>query len=154
MTQPDVVYLHNPADKHPTHVAVVGRTIQELRKMSNKPSLVYGCEVWRDLDWLPDELKVVWDVSKHQELGDILLRVYASQNQGGKRYDLASVGRRRANATYLDSHGVDTAESVIFGVNLTPLLHNNMPLEVFVLELIDKFREDVRQTMKKAGLTE
>jgi len=34
-----------------------------------------------------------------------LLGVFESQIAGGKRYDLALMGRRRANATYFESHG-------------------------------------------------
>jgi len=58
-TKPEIVYLHNPADKHDTHVAVVLRCIAALRNVlkEHRPQKVYGCEVWRDLDWLPDEDK-------------------------------------------------------------------------------------------------
>ena len=51
-----------------------------------------------------------------------LLGVFDSQVCGGKRYDLATMGRRRANATYLASHGVDESTSLIFGMDLTPLM--------------------------------
>ena len=55
--RPEFVYLHNLADKHDTHVAVALRSIAALRAVRQdvKPKRVYGCEVWRDLDWLPDE---------------------------------------------------------------------------------------------------
>src|SRR4051812_27496532 len=64
-TRPDVVYLHNPADKHDTHVAVTLRCIAALRAVAGqaKPKRVYGCEVWRDLDWLPDQEKQTLAVS-------------------------------------------------------------------------------------------
>ena len=58
---PEYVYLHNPADKHDTHVGVTMRTIAALRAVRDrvKPKKVYGCEVWRDLDWMLDEDKQV-----------------------------------------------------------------------------------------------
>jgi LmbE family N-acetylglucosaminyl deacetylase len=57
--RPKFVYLHNLADKHDTHVAVALRSIAALRAVRPdvQPTRVYGCEVWRDLDWLPDESK-------------------------------------------------------------------------------------------------
>ena len=53
---PHTVYLHNPADKHDTHVACFLRSIEALRALpkAKRPKAVYGCEVWRDLDWLVD----------------------------------------------------------------------------------------------------
>ena len=76
---------------------------------AERPEKLYGCEVWRDLDWLTDEDKVVFDVSAHENLQAALLGVFDSQICGGKRYDLATLGRRRAHATYFASHGTDDA---------------------------------------------
>ncbi|MEI9897046.1 MAG: PIG-L family deacetylase [Chthoniobacter sp.] len=72
--QPRVVYTHNPADKHETHVAVVAGVIQAIRELpkQQRPQAVYGCEVWRDLDWLPDAEKVVHDVCGHENLAAAL----------------------------------------------------------------------------------
>ena len=51
-TKPKVVYTHNLADKHDTHVAVVVPLIRALREMpaDERPAEVYGVEVWRDLN--------------------------------------------------------------------------------------------------------
>ena len=59
-TKPKYVYLHNLADKHETHVATALKAIAALRELSTdeQPEKVYGCEVWRDLDWLNDDEKV------------------------------------------------------------------------------------------------
>ena len=77
-----------------------------------RPAQLYGCEVWRDLDWMLDEEKVVFDLSAHESLQAALLGVFDSQICGGKRYDLATQGRRRAHATYAASHGTDEATSL------------------------------------------
>ncbi len=61
---------------------------------------MYGCEVWRDLDWLNDDEKVLLDCSQHQNIARALSSVFDSQIIGGKRYDLAVEGRRAANATF------------------------------------------------------
>ena len=123
-TRPDVVYTHNLADKHDTHVAVALRTIAAIRRLpaAERPSRLYGCEVWRDLDWMPDEEKVAFDLSAHESLQAALIGVFDSQICGGKRYDLATQGRRRAHATYAASHGTDAATSLSYAMDLTPLV--------------------------------
>jgi LmbE family N-acetylglucosaminyl deacetylase len=135
--KPEVVYTHNPADKHPTHIAVLKVVIEALREFP--PARVIGCEVWRDLDWLPD--KVVMDVSGHETLAAELNAVFKSQ-LAGKRYDLAVEGRRRANATFFESHSNDKATSLIFGMDLTPVIRGQ-DLQSYVAGLIDKFKADV-----------
>ena len=123
-TRPQIVYTHNLADKHDTHIGVAVATVQALRALpaADRPAKVYGCEIWRDLDWLPDADKVLLDVSTHENLAAAVNGVFDSQIAGGKRYDLATFGRRRANATFLESHATDTATSLIFGMDLTPLV--------------------------------
>ena len=61
-TRPEIVYTHNLADKHDTHIGVTLRTIEAIRELppAERPKKVYGCEVWRDLDWLVDTDKVVF----------------------------------------------------------------------------------------------
>src|ERR1035437_2470152 len=53
-TKPEIVYTHNLADKHDTHIGVVVAAIQAMRELprSQRPKRVIGCEVWRNLDWL------------------------------------------------------------------------------------------------------
>ena len=121
-----MVYTHNLADKHDTHVAVALRTIAAIRELpaEARPKRLYGCEVWRDLDWMIDSDKVVFQLDQHENLAAALLGVFDSQIAGGKRYDLATIGRRRAHATYHQSHGVDTAEMINFGMDLTPLIED------------------------------
>lgn len=145
-TRPEVVYTHNLADKHDTHVAVALRTIDAIRTLpaDARPARLYGCEVWRDLDWLPDADKVAFDLSAHENLQAALLGVFDSQICGGKRYDLATQGRRRAHATYASSHATDAAALLNYAMDLTPLVVD--PLidpAAFVAGFIDRFRSDV-----------
>jgi LmbE family N-acetylglucosaminyl deacetylase len=74
-TTPDVVYLHNPADKHDTHVACFWRCLAALRSLPARlrPQAVYGCEVWRNLDWLPDTDKIALDDSADPRLAAKLI---------------------------------------------------------------------------------
>jgi LmbE family N-acetylglucosaminyl deacetylase len=144
--RPEVIYTHNPADKHATHIAVVKILIQVLRSLprEQRPGKVIGCEVWRDLDWLPDEKKVVMDLSANQDLALRLNGIFNSQISAGKRYDLAVQGRRHANATFYDSHSVDAATSVCFGMDLTPLIQDDsLGIADFTCGLIDEFKADV-----------
>ncbi len=144
--QPRVVYTHNPADKHDTHVAVVVPVIQAFRDLprGKRPQAVLGCEVWRDLDWLGDAEKIVHDVSGNDSLAAALNGIFNSQIAGGKRYDLAVMGRRRANATFFQSHGVDSSDALAFAMDLTPLAHDDsLDIVEYVTGAIDRFRADV-----------
>jgi LmbE family N-acetylglucosaminyl deacetylase len=144
--RPRVVYTHNPADKHDTHIAVVVPVIQAIRALpaDQRPEALYGCEVWRDLDWLSDEAKVVHDVSGHDNLAAALNGLFDSQIAGGKRYDMAVQGRRRANATFFESHGVDASDALAFAMDLTPLIRDeNLDVLEYVTGFVDRFRADV-----------
>jgi len=151
-TKPKIVYTHNLADKHDTHVAVALRTIEAIKRLpvDQRPEQLIGCEVWRDQDWLCDSDKVVMDLSEHENLAAALLGVYDSQIAGGKRYDLATMGRRRAHATFFASHGVDGAESLSFGCDLTPLIREGGadPL-AYIKGLINNFSNEVEDRIKK-----
>ena len=151
-TKPKFVYTHNLADKHDTHVAVALRVIQALRMLdqAERPERVVGCEVWRALDWMVDSDKVTMDLSTHENLQVALLGVFDSQIAGGKRYDLASIGRRRANATYFGSHGVDETTGLSYGMDLTPLIHDETltPTEL-VGQLLQLFVDDVQERLKR-----
>jgi len=145
-TKPKVVYTHNLADKHDTHVAVALRVIEALRKLTpaERPERCVGCEVWRALDWMVDSDKVMMDLSHHENLQAALLGVFDSQIVGGKRYDLASMGRRRANATYFESHGVDESAGLSYGMDLTPLMNDaSLAPADFVREFIARFENEV-----------
>jgi LmbE family N-acetylglucosaminyl deacetylase len=151
-TRPRVVYTHNPADKHETHVAIVVAAIQAMRQLpaGQRPQAVYGCEVWRDLDWMPDDAKIVHDVHGHENLAAALNGIFDSQIAGGKRYDLAVMGRRRANATFFDSHGVDQSDALAFAMDLTPLAHDDsLDVVAYVTGFIDRFRADVTAKLRK-----
>ena len=144
--RPQVVYLHNPADKHDTHVAVLLRCLDALRALpaNRRPARVLGCEVWRDLDWLPDRDKVALDAGRHPELAAELLRCFRSQIAGGKRYDLAVPGRRAANATFHTSHATDRLDGITWALDLSPLLQEPEPdIAAFTCAAVDCLRDDV-----------
>lgn len=147
-TKPKVIYTHNLADKHDTHIGVTLRVIEALRKLSpaERPERIVGCEVWRALDWMVDSDKVIMDLSRHENLQFALLGVFDSQIVGGKRYDLASMGRRRANATYFESHGVDDSQGLSYGVDMTALMNDpSLDPAKFIGEFMQRFVDDVNQ---------
>ena len=145
-TRPRVVYTHNPADKHDTHIGVTVAAIQAMRALppEQRPEIVHGCEVWRNLDWMCDSEKVVHDVGSRDNLAAALNGVFDSQIAGGKRYDLGVLGRRRANATFFESHAVDRAESIAFAMDLTPLVRDDtLDVAGYVDGFIGRFRIEV-----------
>lgn len=151
-SRPEVVYTHNLADKHDTHVATALRTIEAIRALpaAERPKKVYGCEVWRDLDWMVDSDKVGFDLTAHENLQAALLGVFDSQIAGGKRYDLATQGRRRAHATYFASHGTDTVELLNYAMDLTPLVTDTtIDPAAFVEGFVNRLRDDVLGRVKR-----
>jgi LmbE family N-acetylglucosaminyl deacetylase len=152
LARPEVIYTHNLADKHDTHVSVALRVIQALRELPEEyhPQKIYGCEVWRSLDWVNDDEKVYFDVAGHTNIAAAVLEVHDSQICGGKRYDLATAGRRLANATYAESHGTDTTSSMIYGMDLTPLIKDkNLDIGEYVKGYMDRFSNNVISKIKK-----
>jgi LmbE family N-acetylglucosaminyl deacetylase len=152
--RPRYVYTHNLADKHDTHVAVALRLIEAIRCLpaDQRPERLYGCEVWRNLDWMVDAEKIVLDESDHENLQAALLGVFDSQIVGGKRYDLASMARRRANATYFESHEVDETTAMSFAMDLTPLIADpSIAIAGYVQSAIDRFAADVASRLARVG---
>lgn len=150
--QPEIVYTHNPADKHDTHIAVLSAAIHVMRELPSekRPKRILGCEVWRDLDWMPDEDKVALDVSKRENLANALVGIFDSQITGGKRYDRAAVGRRYANATFFHAGGQDRIEQLTFAMDLTPLVEDpEMDVKSYVLSYIEKFRCEVESNLDR-----
>jgi LmbE family N-acetylglucosaminyl deacetylase len=151
-SRPEVVYTHNLADKHDTHLGVAIAALQAMRELprSQRPKKVIGCEVWRNLDWLPDTDKILMDVSGRDHLAAALNGAFDSQIAGGKRYDLGTHGRRAANATFFESHGSDTATQLIFGMDLTPLVADeSLDMIAYVFGFIDKFAADVKGKLRQ-----
>jgi LmbE family N-acetylglucosaminyl deacetylase len=152
--RPEVVYLHQPVDKHDTHVACFLRCIEALRALprDRRPARVLGVEGWRDLDWLADNEKVAMDASANPELAAKLVGVFESQIAGGKRYDLAAMGRRLANATFFNSHATDQTNAISLAMDLTPLVRDDtLSVREFALGHIDRLRADVAGRIAKFG---
>lgn len=152
--RPQIVYTHNLADKHDTHVGVALKVIAAIRGLpaEARPQKLYGCEVWRNLDWMLDSEKVYMDTTAHEALQAALLGVFDSQIAGGKRYDLASMGRRRANATYAESHGVDQTLGLSYAMDLSALIYDTaFDPAALVQEQIRRFAQDVVDRMGRVG---
>ena len=152
--RPRTLYLHNPADKHDTHVASLTCCIAALRRLTEdeRPHEVYGCEVWRDLDWLDDAAKVMLPVDRYPELAEDLIRLFDSQVAGGKDYVSATLGRRLANATYFDARASDQARAYTTAIDLKPMLSDpSCTLETFIEDHLSMFKQDVLERIRKFG---
>ena len=152
-TRPEVVYLHNLADKHDTHVGCALRCIEAMRQLppAERPKKVYGCEVWRDLDWLVDSEKTPMPISARPELARALNEVFATQIAGGKHYDLAVLGRRTANATFSNAHSTDQESAMQWAMDLTPLAQDDSldPI-AYTVGFIDRLKADVTSRLRKS----
>ncbi|MCL2546485.1 MAG: PIG-L family deacetylase [Oscillospiraceae bacterium] len=149
---PEFLFTHNLADKHDTHVGVALRTIEAIRSlpMELRPKKLYSMEVWRGLDWLLDSDKVVFNTDPEPQLASDILAVFESQCAGGKRYDLAAIGRRVANATFFASHAVDTCNSCSYALDITALILDDTICPVdFIKAHIDSMRVDVEDRLAR-----
>ena len=149
--KPKVLYLHNPADRHQTHIAVLLASLSALRQLpaADRPTEVYGCEVWGDLDWVPADKIVRLSCPAPADFGPSLLRVFRSQVDG-KRYDLAAAGRRRAQATFADAYTPDQADEVVLALDLKPLVENpKLTLAEFVSILAGEFQKQTLERIRR-----
>jgi LmbE family N-acetylglucosaminyl deacetylase len=152
-SHPEVVYLHNLADKHDTHVGCALRCLEAIRQMpkADRPKQAYGCEVWRDLDWLVDSEKTPMPISARPELARALNEVFATQIAGGKRYDLAVLGRRTANATFSNAHSTDQESAMQWAMDLTPLVQDDsLDPVAYTVGFIDRLKADVTARLRKS----
>lgn len=144
--RPEILYLHNPFDKHPTHLAVLACCLDALKNLPPEmlPQKIIGCEGWRGLDWLPEDLQLALPVNDPDGLGRKLNSVYRSQIESGKAYDKAVDGRRFANATFSNPHAHDQCDQIELGIDLKPLVVAGGPsLEEFAKEILGKFTQRV-----------
>ena len=144
--KPEVIYTHSILDKHPTHIGVVLKLINALRKLpkEEQPKLFYGCEVWRGLDWIKDEKKVGFNVSRNKRLQKKLLEVFESQVVGGKDYVMSTLGRRYQNATFYQSHSVDKFKMISFAIDMRSLLKKpDLSVKEFALSFVEDLRREV-----------
>lgn len=83
--------------------------------------------------WICDKLSVDDALSRTTHLGI-----------GAQQDDLAVQGRRRANATFFDSHGSDLYSSVAWGVDLKPLVEDaSLSMEAFIADKVTQLSEDI-----------
>lgn len=149
--KPNFLYTHNLADKHDTHLGTAAKVVAAVRRLNraDRPEKLFGCEVWRDLDWMPDDEKVYFDVSAHPNIAMSLVGVFDSQILGGKRYDLAAEGRRIANATYSASHACDISTGMSYAMDLTPLIEDDtLSVEAYVTGYIQRFQDSVAEKIR------
>ena len=151
--RPQRIYIHNPADKHDTHIAVCIRAINALKKLDKEylPQKVFGMEVWRALDWLMPEDKVLFDCSGGEDLAREILLSFESQIEGGKRYDDAACGRYFANATFFESHDTDNYTAVSYGIDLTEVIEKDIDVCDFILNAYNRTAEDIKMRLGRYG---
>jgi len=146
--QPEVVYLHQPGDKHPTHLAVLAASVAAIKRLppEQRPQKVYGCEVWRDLDWLPDDQKIYLPTDRYPKLAHDLIELFQSQISAGVAYHHGTLGRRSANATFADPHFVKKGDSFTLAVELMPVINDEITLQDLALREVERFRHEVESS--------
>ena len=133
-------------------MAVGVAVVKAIRLLDKKmrPSKLYGPEVWRGLDWMQPEDKVHLDVTGQESFAHTLISVFDSQIGGGKRYDLATLGRMRANATYSDSRSADETTHLWYAMDLTPLIEDDsLDIGSYVKNIQMSFVNDVENRIAR-----
>ena len=93
---------------------------------------------------------MAFDVAAHPNLAAALLGVFDSQICGGKRYDLATIGRRTAHATYYASHGVDDTTQMNFAMDMTPLITDpTLDIREFRQGFLTRLSDEIRARLAK-----
>jgi hypothetical protein len=97
-----------------------------------------------------DTDKVALDSGRHLLLAVELLKVFDSQVTGGKRYDLATMGRRAAHATFHTSHHTDRITGITWAMDLTPLVSDaTMDVATYTLAHVDRLRADITSRLAR-----
>lgn len=149
-SQPETLYLHNPVDRHATHVAVCLHAIEALRRMDKNrlPREIYGVEVWRSLDWVSSDKRIILDISDVDDLQQRLLGAYKSQIEGGKRYDIAIRARNVANATFDSEREVDSIQRGSYVLDLKPLVcEKELTVTGYVANLLDSMKSEIQSNL-------
>ena len=144
--KPDIIYTHNIFDKNPAHRITCKRVIDAILSLDedDRPRLVYGCELFRSLDWLPDKYKVVFDLSENKELQSRLIGVYDTKIEQFKNYNKAIVGRKMAHAAFGSSVGDGDEDKLIwYGINLTPVVAKNIDLKDYCTRILSDFNKEM-----------
>ncbi|MBQ7501110.1 PIG-L family deacetylase [bacterium] len=152
--RPEIIFTHNPADRHLTHLSAFVLTLEALRELGEeyRPKKFYGCEVWRSLDWLAEADRRTFDVGQRPRFSMAMMGLYDSQISGGKNYDEATFGRRMANATYADAYNPDKTKLLELCLDLTPLLQDpRLSVADFMNGVIGRFRDEVLNNLQRAG---
>lgn len=152
LSHPHTMFIHNPADRHETHLGACLRAINAIRKLpkEERPKHVYGMEVWRSLDWLSEKDRLIFDTSRYPELAEGVIAAFDSQCTPKKRFDLAAIGRRMGNATFQAPRDIDEINSCSIGMDLTPLIQDDtIDVKEFTLEHVKSFYNDVDKLLQQ-----
>lgn len=144
--KPDIVYTHNIFDKSPMHKMTCKRVIEAILGLEeeDRPRLVYGCEIFRSLDWLPDKYKVVFDLSENKELQSRLIGVYDTRAEQARNYNKAIVGRKIAHAIFgTQNTDIEEEKLIWYGINLTPVIAKNIDLKDYCTRILSDYNKEM-----------
>lgn len=150
LTQPEHIYTHSPFDKHPSHRNAFNCLLQAIRKAQDcKPKNIYGCEIWGSLEWLPQDYRKTFSLGDHPELLEELLECFPSQVQDNRPYDIATMGRHLANATFADPHTPPSELAVSYALQATKFCLSKKKLISFFAEIQKAQKEEFTNQWKE-----
>jgi LmbE family N-acetylglucosaminyl deacetylase len=143
----DELYMHQPFDRHASHVRVAFAVLTALRSLpkERRPAQVLGCEVWRNLDWAPKSSKVLRPLSAADlELQVRLAEVFTSQAdpKNAKDYVAALVGRKTANAVFQEGLVGDSGVAQEVYIDLKPWVESKLNWSELGREYLGRFQQE------------
>ncbi len=143
----DELYMHQPFDRHASHVRVAFAVLTALRSLpvERRPKQVLGCEVWRNLDWAPKSSKVLRPLSAAGlDLQVRLAEVFKSQAdpKEAKDYVSALVGRKTANAVFQEGLVGDSGVAQEVYIDLKPWVESKLSWSELGREYLRKFQQE------------
>ncbi len=153
-TRPEAVYLHNPFDRHDTHVAVCLRSLQAIRAASEAtgwlPGKVYGCASWRGLDWLVHHDRIALPIHDPDHLSEQLIHAYKSQYAQDSQFEAALRGRRIVNAIHQESHALGLAQEVDHVMDMMPLVRaQTLDMAEYMGHVLHHFEQDALERVAR-----
>lgn len=140
------LWTHNVCDRHLSHTRVCWHVLKALRELpkNERPTKLFGCEVWGALDWLSQSDRKEFGISAEMSWLKSLMNQFPSQIEGGKNYTEAVLGRKTANATLSSSHQVDTNRLSEICMDMSPLvLNESLNINSYIKSLIQNFSTEV-----------
>jgi len=142
---PDVVYTHNIFDRNMSHSRLALKVIEAILNLpeDSRPRLLYGCEIFGSLDWVPEKYRVNFDISDNKDIQSRLIGVYDTMAEFSFNFTKAVAGRKTANATFQESLMGQEDKLTWYGINLTPIINKGISIKEYIVKILNDYNKEM-----------